>query len=219
MVTANILQRVFFVKYGNYTGTAFTCERENKQYLISTLHTFPYIESGQEIEYFISKDNEWIKFKGKCFTHQSHEVDIIMISLSADISPRHPVGYSTEGIFLSANSYFLGYPYGKYMAGVNHMNNGYPLPFVKKGIISTLEIRIGALEVIYVDGINNPGFSGGPCVFVNKSTNAMSVIGIVKGYIPNEIEIIHPLGTYKYNENSGIIEIHSINLINDIVLE
>jgi hypothetical protein len=219
MITANILQRVFFVKYENYTGTAFTYERNNIQYLISTLHTFPFLTNKQEINFYISRNSSWMDLKGQCFIHPSSDVDIVVIKLPYDISPRHPVGYSTEGMYLSDDAYFMGYPYGSYMTGVNHLNNGFPLPFVKKATISTLEIKKGLSEIIYLDGINNPGFSGGPCVFRKGNTNDISVIGVVKGYIPNEIEINHPLGSYKYNENSGIIEVHSIKNLDGIYLE
>ena len=40
MLTTNIIQRVVFVSYNGLTGTAFTIEKNERQYLVSAKHVF-----------------------------------------------------------------------------------------------------------------------------------------------------------------------------------
>ena len=47
-------------------------------------------------------------------------------------------------------------------SGTESINNGYPVPFIKTGIISA-NVE-GRPRRIYVDAHGNPGFSGGPLV-------------------------------------------------------
>ena len=59
--------------------------------------------------------------------------------------------------------YFLGFPYGLH-GDMSALSNDLPFPFVKKGIISLF--HNDGVNRIYLDGHNNPGFSGGPVVFM-----------------------------------------------------
>src|SRR5687768_16012965 len=101
MVTSNILQRTFYVKYEKYLGTAFTIELNDSQYLVSVNHTFPYLKSGEVINYAIFRNNKWEEMIGNIYTHDSKDVDIVLISLENDISPRHPIELSLKGVILS----------------------------------------------------------------------------------------------------------------------
>ena len=216
MITGNIIQRVFYVKYEKYSGTAFTIEYNNRQYLISTTHTFPYITNGQDILFNIFHKNQWYDSESKIYIHKNKEVDICVISLERDISPRSPIYLTKENLVYGMNVYFLGFPYGKMMQAPDELNNGFPMPFIKKATLSTLMINRGELELFYLDGINNPGFSGGPCVMRN-SKNEIVVFGVIKGYLPNTIIFNSPLGPINYEENSGIIEVHSIKHLHEIL--
>ena len=67
--------------------------------------------------------------------------------------------------------------------------------------------------MIFLDGINNPGFSGGPIVCVDHGTNRLELVGIVSAYHFSETKIwIHDAQTQKSvettlvaRENTGII--------------
>ena len=71
---------------------------------------------------------------------------------------------------------------------------------------------------IFLDGHNNPGFSGGPVFVVNESNHHVTVIGIISGYIPQKSPVkddsgndvfLNVNGTAKRvfsQENSGIIK-------------
>jgi hypothetical protein len=217
MVYSNIYQRTFFIKYDRYNGTAFTFERDGVQYLASTGHTFPYVTNGQQIQYFIYRNNNWIEMEGYIYLHPNSQVDICIISLPRDISQRHPIILTSVGMALSMDVYFLGFPYGRFMDVAQPVNSGYPIPYVKKGIISSFSV-IDGVEIIFLDGMNNPGFSGGPCIYMKRNTTIPVVIGIIKGYVPNEIQFNSPLGPITYNENSGIVDVQSIKYLDDIII-
>ncbi|MDH5414823.1 MAG: serine protease [Nitrospirota bacterium] len=216
MVPSNILQRTFYIRYEIYLGTGFTFERNGIQYLATTSHTFPFTEDRQELDFSIMRNNDWQVIHSKIYKHTEKSVDIVALTLSQDISPRHPINMGTNNLFLSQDAFFLGFPFGKFMEDTAYLNNGFPIPYVKKGIFSTIPFKLKNLELLYIDGINNPGFSGGPCVFIPHGQTVPSICGVVRGYLPHEIEVKTPFGNYTFEENSGLVEVHSINHLNEI---
>lgn len=78
--------------------------------------------------------------------------------------------------------FFAGFPYGLFTSGVN-VNDLYPIAFVKKGIMSASSAEKGA-TMIFLDGHNNPGFSGGPIVYrdLDRNTFVYKLAGVVSGF-------------------------------------
>jgi hypothetical protein len=210
MVPSNIIQRIFYIKYINYLGTGFTFERDNKQFLITARHIFPFSEYGQDVKFSIMHNNNWKELDSKIFIHNNPSVDIVALQLPHDISPRNKIDYGQSHFFLSQDAFFLGFPLGNYMEDVKYINNGYPVPFIKKAIFATIPIEKSEVKLFYLDGINNPGFSGGPCVFVEGHKKTPNVCGVVKGYLPHKVNIKTHFGDYPFEENSGLVEVHSI---------
>lgn len=56
------------------------------------------------------------------------------------------------------------------------------IPFLKSGIVSALDDRDPEAGILYLDGQNNPGFSGGPIVFWHSASRGFRVAGVVRGY-------------------------------------
>ena len=44
--------------------------------------------------------------------------------------------------------------------------------------------------VLYIDGFNNPGFSGGPIVFWSFTKHNYEIIGVVKGYREDTAKVL-----------------------------
>jgi len=44
--------------------------------------------------------------------------------------------------------------------------------------------------VIYIDGFNNPGFSGGPILYWDFNARAYRIIGVVKGYREDTAKVL-----------------------------
>lgn len=211
MITSNILRRTFYIRYEENTGTAFTIEVDGLQYIITAKHLLDNADSHDYI--YVFHDSMWKKhlLKNKWL---SPTADVALLSPVSELSPRFPVGLGNNtSYYLSEQIYFLGFPYGL-KAEMGEANNDFPLPFVKTGIISSIEIIQKGSSVIFCDGINNPGFSGGPIVTVSKD-QTIKIIGIISGYKHNEDHILinGKDSGLRYKANTGLIVGHGINEI------
>jgi hypothetical protein len=76
--------------------------------------------------------------------------------------------------------FFLGYPWG-FETRYEDQPEG-RVPFIKSGVMSAL-VTEGGVKHLYLDGHNNPGFSGGPVVF-NKEGDSRQphFCGVIAGY-------------------------------------
>lgn len=183
------------VKFGNNLGTAFTIELNNKQYLVSAKHVFEGVSEKSTIE--ILRMDKWVPIgKVKPIFCENSLVDLIVFELQEDLTSSRalPLIVTSRDAMLSQDIYFLGYPYG--IKHRIHSSDGFAFPLVKKGIISAFDG-----DMIWFDGHNNPGFSGGPIVV--KKGNEMQVIAVVSGYRN------HNAG----GENSGIFYGYNIDLV------
>jgi hypothetical protein len=126
-----------------------------------------------------------------------------------------------KNFYISQECFFLGFPFGLKMDDKEgKINNGFPLPFVKKGIISSIISDSTKMTQIFLDGHNNPGFSGGPVVITNFGTgneHKMRIIGIVSAYLNEEKIVKTPIGDFKNSENSGIVLSYSIDHVFEII--
>jgi len=200
MITTNIIQRVLFVRYQNNVGTGFTIEKNNKQYLISAKHVFPNLTKSDEI--LIFNDGDWRKLNVTPIFCKDNSVDIICFDLNGKvITPMHEIELGMDSIAFGQDAYFLGFPYGL-STDSGDINNKYPFPFVKKCIVSSINKKM-----IYLDGHNNRGFSGGPVVVTGKN-NSIKVVGVVSGFLGDAVN---------KSENSGIFYANSISLITDSI--
>jgi hypothetical protein len=95
---------------------------------------------------------------------------------------------------------------------------------VKECTFSTLPaINQHGVQEIFLDGINNPGFSGAPCIHIaaNQPQGRLipNVCGIVKGYVPHPVTLETHIGEYVIEANSGIIEVQSIKHLDEIQVD
>ena len=162
MITTNVYQRTFRIKWGDSVGTAFTLDIESKQYLVTARHVVEGIVSGDHIN--ISHDKRWMDIAVKVVGMSDEETDVAVLSCPIQLSPPHPLDADMAGLVYGQQVYFLGFPFG-WDSGQEALNRGFPLPFVKSGILSAMPSK-DPMEKIYVAAHGNKGFSGGPVVFV-----------------------------------------------------
>ena len=179
-VTSNIITRVFLIKYGDKFGSSFTIEVQDRQYLITARHNVDGIKDGDGIEIF--HDNSWKTISVKPLYIEPSEVDIVVLVLPFQISPALPLEPSADNLTMSQCVFFLGFPFGMQMPA--HMwSSDFPIPFVKAGICSAIISPPSKdYSLIFVDGLNNPGFSGGPIVFKDLRTGKLKVAGVIQGF-------------------------------------
>lgn len=136
------------------------------------------------------------------------DVDIALFEASRGPTPDLPLFTGAEGVLFGQQVYFLGYPFGL-GAGIEHY------PFIKGALVSGVERRAGG-RVWYLDGLNNPGFSGGPVVFKNHMNGRWQVLSIVSGYRADPAFVEGGGGGYIL-ENTGIVETYDISFALDVI--
>lgn len=210
MVTTNVIQRTFQLKYGGGTGTCFTVDFDGKQYLVTAKHCIEGLVTRDTVEIF--HDGEWKQLPVSLVGHGSGDIDISVVAPSQQLSPIHPLPTTTVHITYGQDVFFLGFPFGL-TSESNDLNGGFPFPLVKRATLSALDF--GPNAVFLLDGLNNPGFSGGPVVYVKPGSPSpdFSVAAVISAYRFNRVPVEHgdnptPLTV---NENTGIIIAYSIN--------
>lgn len=186
MVSSNILTRVFQIKIGAATATAFSIEVEDRQYLITARHVVDASAPNTQLQVY--RDASWQDIPYVRLEVEPPRVDIAVLALFSQISDTLPIELGFENTFLSEEVFFCGYPFGLSIEG-KALNSGYPLPFVKRGIVAAFEFN-GPDRCFFIDAINNPGFSGGPVVRSN-SPNKPCIIGVVSGYRATQEPVLH----------------------------
>ena len=213
IVTSNVLQRVFLIKFGDQYGSSFTIDVDNKQYLISAKHFLDQLKESDYIEIF--HDSQWKKLEVKRIDLKNPRIDILVLAPSVQLSPPFALQPSIGNIVISQDVFFLGFPFGMNVEAKT-LNNNFPLPFVKKGIVSAIDIEE---KILYVDGNNNPGFSGGPIVLFDLNEKKLKVTAVVSGYRNQMADIYEKdqATALKAVTNSGILIGYMINSAIDAI--
>lgn len=102
---------------------------------------------------------------------------------------------------------FLGFPYGLYTLAFGRHH-----PFEKHAYLSAIDNLEQSAEIFYLDGFNNPGFSGGPVIFLNPKTSKWMILAVLSGYRPMNAQTRVGKNTVDTNilVNSGIVVSYSI---------
>jgi len=216
MLTFNVYDRVFEVRWNGTTGTAFTVDIDQRQYLVSAKHVFEGIKSSNHIEVFLQ--SRWQKIQVKVIGISPKDTDVVVLATEMPIIPNHPLRLSKGEVILSQDVFFVGYPYGLHSTAMA-TDGELHLPLVKKACLSGyLETPGGSIWIL--DGFNNPGFSGGPVISAIKPTQEV-VVGIVSAYRFSE-ESVHVGGEpieAIVKANTGIIYAYSAAIAIDLIAE
>jgi len=128
------------------------------------------------------------------------------------LTPTLPAEPTLEGIAFGQDLYFLGFPYGLFSES-GDLNNHYPFPFVKKGILSATGEGFGDPGIFFIDGHNNPGFSGGPVVFVPYGKKEFRIAGVVSGFQTVGEPVYDQVGSasHFFKVNTGLMVAYNIH--------
>jgi hypothetical protein len=221
LIARNILRRVFRIAYGTDNGTGFTIEVAGKQYLVTANHIFDKLPAADTIKVF--RSNVWVDYHARMVGRATPQADIIVLALDRLLTtsahtPEHelPVSVGSDGIILSQECFFLGFPYG--VLTNSGQSDGYPLPLVRKALLSGFVVIGNTSQGFYLDGTNNPGFSGGP--LVNARMDPPQIFGVVTGFGSTKQPVFgpddKPTKMY-YQYNTGIIVAFDIHYALDII--
>ena len=178
MVLTDAFFRTFFVKAADY-GTAFVLTVDGSQYLVTAKHLFDETEAPAAISVFIA--NQWKNLALQFIGLGRGEVDVAVFACPKELESSEFKLTPTQGEFtMGQEVHFLGFPY-KLWGDVGAFLDGMPCAFVKGGTLSFFDFH--GNKALYVDAINNEGFSGGPLVFSPPSRpTEMLVAGVVSKF-------------------------------------
>ena len=172
--------RTLFIKVGNTEGTAFTIDYLGKIYLVTARHVVAGLpERRATIQ--IRREDKWEDFQTvRTLFPPSSEADIAVFETDKNVPQPFKVTTmgNAEGVTMGQQVWFLGYPFG----GLGSRWSNGLAPFIKRGTMSAIDGTNPDAVVLYIDGFNNPGFSGGPILFWSFKGQKYEIIGVVKGY-------------------------------------
>ena len=205
MITANFIHRTYRIRCGDSIGTGFTMDIDGKQYLVTARHVLARL--SQESEIYIFGNNQWIPLQIQLVGHAPDTIDISVLAPERRLTPPDlPVNASSDGVMYGQEVYFLGFPY-HFLGIIIFTDEGFPLPFVKRAILSCFDGN-----VFLLDGHNNPGFSGGPIIFGRPGNPPTNIAAVISGYKFVQEPIFDGQAqtelTYEYN--TGIIVSYKI---------
>ncbi len=212
MITKDILCRTFRIHFRNHNGTAFTIEKDDIQYIITAKHIFDSVKHGDIICVGVLIEKKYcpITVEIKFSRNESVDCAVLLTKPYHEISERYSNENTIEGLSIGQDVYFLGFPYNYDNLLLGFPDSTTPVPFVKKACLSGLSQDIGQL---FLDGINNPGFSGGPVCFKDSKTEKYKIAGLINSYrfFKNPVYAADESATDFYvQENTGIIYACSI---------
>lgn len=182
----NLMRRVFKIKTPESSFTGFMMDVDGRQYLCTAKHCLPHANDNNFRHTIIFHDGEWKPLNAKFVGFGSKGTDICVLAPIIRLSQQPcPLPSSPPGIAYGQDVYFLGFPYGM----------GFDLgilmqPFVKKATVSAFHEQ--EQQVIFLDGHNNPGFSGAPVIFKENrgKQNSFHVAAVVSGFLPAKEPVV-----------------------------
>ncbi|MBK8681075.1 MAG: trypsin-like peptidase domain-containing protein [Bacteroidetes bacterium] len=212
------LQRTYNILKDSATGTCFLIESNQKNYWVTAKHVLGQVKNNQKIDFYILHDNSWTISSGIVLLHSNPSIDIALI-VPSDTTKVNAISIRQVEAVLGDEGFFLGYPFGMRTNDNSKLNGGFPFPLIKKCVFSG-NYNENGLNILIFDGNNNPGFSGGP-IFINdrfdSNNTKLYLFAIVSSYYPQKNQMITPVGTFDYVENSGIIFAYSSGYIKEIL--
>jgi Trypsin-like peptidase domain len=232
--TTNILTRITVVESEYGLATAFSIDVDGREYWMTAKHVLtgaqhpPYgslTKKSASLRLLNPgvKDIEWLPVSFSVLD-PGNDIDI------AILAPPNPLLQSAPAVMgdptfshvtLGSACEFLGYPSASGVVWRGEWDNGkfQWMPFVKHCFISSLPDR--QTKAVMLDGINNPGFSGGPVIY--QTGPEQKIIAVISGIVTEPSEVLPsivakiPLESSpehhkeKVNANSGFIVAYSID--------
>lgn len=178
MVLTDAYFRTFFIKAALY-GTAFVVNDNDREYLVTAKHLVD--TTLKEFKMQVFTNNTWEEVSVSVVGHGKGEVDVSVFHCpSALCSTEFRLTLAQGGFVMGQEIFFLGFPY-KMWGNLGSFLDGRPCAFVKRGTLSFFDAY--GMQVLYVDALNNEGFSGGPLLFYPPAKpHEMRVAGIVSKF-------------------------------------
>jgi S1-C subfamily serine protease len=199
---ASHFARVFHIRCGSETGTAFVIDVDGRQYLISARHVVAAAEDTASIE--LHRNGTWTAYV-VTVVGKDDVADISILSLQERlVGPGHAVEVNAAGCRVGQTVFFLGYPLG--LRGPNAFTPEFPVALVGRGTLATFS-SAHSPPGAFLSANAPPGFSGAPIFFVHsESGNATLFAILIQSYayeMPTRDPLKNPNGSVLVD--SGIV--------------
>ncbi len=198
--TLNMLETTFCIRQGNSLGAAFAIVFDQQHYLVTARHVI----KDYTAPIHVSRNGSWQMLSIASAHPHPGSADVAVIPLSNPLTTAIPLTPSAKNVMMGQNVLIGGFPFG-WTHPQTDLNDGYPIPFIKGAILSSI-VRQDNSNVVLLDGHNNKGFSGGPIIAEDLSQrgqpSSLRTIGVVSGFEPEPIP--HPKELSKPPQNPGL---------------
>lgn len=205
LVTANAFERVLEIRTALGAGTAFTLERNGREHVVTARHLLPNGESRPQAT--LSSRHITRTLRLDLLPAEPENADVAVAPLPEPMTPTLPLAAGKDGIIWGQRIHFLGFPFGL----ATEFARGEPdqrIAFVKGGVFSA-SADVDGVSLLYLDGMNNPGFSGGPVIFNRDGDHLRpQVCGVIAGYRTERQPVYQgtaPITAVATPANTGII--------------
>lgn len=173
----DIVASTYKIRLNGQQGTSFMIEENSRRYLITAKHIGQHITDSVEIEW----ENGWVTIPIRIVGHSDDDTTVAYCEqdLARMLLPDWSPPPILSGLSLGEDVRFYGFPLGM---STSRGKSTVPVPLVKQGIISGFygKDQLSEDSSFWIDGHNNPGFSGGPVVSIRNGV--FSVSGVISGY-------------------------------------
>lgn len=181
----DILYQVFEIRHGNTMGSSFVLKYKGKSYLITARHVVEGLPN-KDAEVEILRDGYWNKLRVAILVPKNPEVDIAVLQTRVEVMPTAlDTTPESNDALVGQQVYFLGFPFE-----LHSLVGAHRVPITKSGTLSGNDSADPSAVVWYIDGFNNPGFSGGPVIFWDRAQNKWKILGVIKGYRPEPAKVL-----------------------------
>jgi hypothetical protein len=205
-VPNDILQRTYAIQCGDEGGTAFGVDYQSRLYLVTARHVVHSLPERDGTIQVLRPEGMKTYHIARTLFPPSRDADIAVLETDEKVQTPFSIAITQggEGPTMGQQVWFLGYPFRERLH--SHFLNG-ELPFIKRGTMSAVDATNEDAIVLYIDGFNNEGFSGGPIVYWDFGKHAYRIVGVVQGYKPDAAKVVvngQPVDT-QILVNSGIL--------------
>lgn len=223
MIPSQVIQRVFSIRVGNSSGSCFVVDVENKQYVCTAKHV---LDGWDEKFVQLFHKDKWKRLDVDLVGFGSENTDIAVLAPDVRlVAPGLPLPATMEGVIIGQDAYFLGFPgvvrKNFEVASKMEINRFFPLPFIKRATVSAI-CTVEDQNILFLDGHNNPGFSGGPVAFQKQGSDpgeGWCAAAVVSGYAPEPVRMEGTHGIPEVQVNAGIVIAYDIRHALDIIQE
>jgi hypothetical protein len=184
-------------QYGR--GSTFALDLDQREYWVTVKHILtgathpPYgsIKSKTAQLRILNpggEGEEWIP-RNFSVLDPGVDIDIVVLAPSEPILTDPLPNMLTDSLefMLGGDCEFLGFPHGGGWRATFDNGKRFWMPYVKHCHVSAFTQDMNK-KIWVLDGINNPGFSGGPVTF--RTGSQQKIVAVVSGYITEPTDVV-----------------------------